>query len=353
LSEAAEAWTVVKDTTSIAALEAFLARFKDTYYADLARLRLEELKNKVAMATPPQAKPASATAPQCDGIKIRNVKYGIEIGNVKYIAHLEVAPIEDNCLKAGAGKSQWFKDCVMCPEMVVVPAGNFMMGSPASEPARTILEDQVRVSIAAPFAVGRVAVTFDEWDACAADGGCNRYKPGNTGSGRGKNPVINVSWDDAKAYVEWLSRKTGKIYRLLSEAEREYVTRAGTTTPFWWGSSITPKQANYDGNYTYGGGPKGESRLHTVRVDSFEPNPWGPYNIHGNVWEWVEDCWNDSNRGQPGDGQVRMTGECNKRVLRGGSWNSSPQYLRSTYRGAYPIGTRITSFGFRVARTLN
>ena len=144
-----------------------------------------------------------------------------------------------------------------------------------AEPQRSSDDTQVRVSIAAPFAVGKYAITFDEWDACVADGGCNDYEPGDEGWGRGNHPVIMVHWDDAKAYATWLSRKTRKTYRLLSEAEREYVTRAGTTTAFWWGPSITPKQANYDGNFTYRGGSKGEYRRRTVLVDNFEPNPWG------------------------------------------------------------------------------
>ena len=110
-------------------------------------------------------------------------------------------------------------------------------------------------------------MTFDEWDACVADGGCNGYQPSDEGWGRGRRPVINVSWDDAKAYVAWLSKKTGKTYRLLSEAEREYVTRAGTTTPFWWGSSISTSQANYDGTMTYGSGVTGEFRHETLPVD--------------------------------------------------------------------------------------
>ena len=130
-----------------------------------------------------------------------------------------------------------------------------------------------------------------------------------------RHPVVCVNWNDAKAYAEWLSSKTGKTYRLLSEAEREYVTRAGTTTPFWWGTSITPQQANYNGNFLYaGGGSKGEYRQRTVPVDSFEPNPWGLYNVHGNVWEWTEDCWNASNSGNPGNGSARTTGDCRLRV---------------------------------------
>jgi formylglycine-generating enzyme required for sulfatase activity len=138
------------------------------------------------------------------------------------------------------------------------------------------------------------------------------------------------------------------------EAEREYVARAGTTTPFWWGSSITPKQANYDGKYTYaGGGSKGEYRDRTVPVDSFEPNPWGLYQVHGNVFDWVEDCWNDSNNGNPGDGSARTTGDCSGRVVRGGSWFLDPQALRSAYRVWNSSDFRDYGRGFRLARTLN
>jgi formylglycine-generating enzyme required for sulfatase activity len=155
--------------------------------------------------------------------------------------------------------------------MVAVPTGSFTMGSPESEKERYKDEGpQHRVTFDRPFAVGKFAVTFEEWDACAADGGCNGYRPNDQDWGRGRQPVINVSWDDAKNYVAWLSRKTGKTYRLLSEAEREYVTRAGTNTPFWSGGSISSQQANY----AYGG-PKGGYRQRTLPVDSFQANPWG------------------------------------------------------------------------------
>jgi formylglycine-generating enzyme required for sulfatase activity len=262
-------------------------------------------------------------------------------------------------LKPGSGQSAqdcWFdgvtKRCG--PEMVVVPGGTFTMGSPDNEPERFSNEQQVKVSISQPFAVGKFAVTFDEWDACVADGGCKSYKPDDRGWGRGKRPVINVNLDDAKGYVAWLSRKTGKTYRLLSEAEREYVARAGTTSPFWWGKSITPKQANYYGSAEpyRGGGTKGEYREKTVPVDSFEANPWGLYNVHGNVWDWTEDCWNDTYSGNPGTGAARTSGDCSGRVLRGGSWISYPQYLRSAFRFRISTVGRDVVIGFRVGRTL-
>ncbi|MGA8157304.1 MAG: formylglycine-generating enzyme family protein, partial [Rhodoplanes sp.] len=173
-----------------------------------------------------------------------------------------------------------FKDCPECPEMVVVPAGSFIMGSAESEEGRTRFEGpQHRVMFSRPFAVGKFPVTFDEWDACVADGGCDHYKPSDSNWGRGKRPVINVSWNDAQAYISWLKRKTGRNYHLLSEAQREYVTRAGTSSPYWWGSVISPSQANYDA------GSRGEFNYQTAPVDSFQPNPWGLYQVHGNVWE--------------------------------------------------------------------
>jgi formylglycine-generating enzyme required for sulfatase activity len=247
-----------------------------------------------------------------------------------------------------------FKECENCPEMVVVPAGLFTMGSPQSEEERDDFNEspQHQVTFARPFAVGKFAVTFDEWDACAADGGCNGRKLGDQGWGRGRLPVINVTWDDAKSYAAWLSRKTGKTYRLLSEAEREYVARAGTTTPFWWGSQISTNLANYNGKISYSNSPKGEYRQRTMPVDSYSPNPWGLYQVHGNVWEWTEDCYR-SYRGAPTDGSAWTFEDCHRRVLRGGSWISLPKFLRSAFRFVYNSTDSGDVFGFRLARTLN
>ena len=243
-----------------------------------------------------------------------------------------------------------FKDCPDCPEMVVVPAGSFTMGSPDKEPEHQSTESpQHEVTFEKPFAVGKFAVTFAEWDACVDGGGCGGYRPSDQGWGRGDRPVINVSWNDAQAYVKWLSEKTGKQYRLLSEAEREYVTRAGTKGAFWWGASISPEQANYNGGYAYNNGSTGKYRGQTVTVKSFEPNPWGLYQVHGNVWEWVEDCWHDSYHNAPSDGSAWTTGTCSSRVLRGGSWSYDPANLRAARRdGSSPV-SRYLDIGFRVA----
>jgi formylglycine-generating enzyme required for sulfatase activity len=264
-----------------------------------------------------------------------------------------------------------FRDCPECPEMVVVPVGSFTMGSPAGEPERRDGEDQVSVTIGKPFAVGRLAVTRGEFAAFVAatghaiGGGCRGVtgsevkevasrdwrSPGFTQTDR--HPVVCVNWDDAKAYAAWLSSSTGKSYRLLSEAEREYVARAGSTTPFWWGTTPSTSQANYNGDRTYAGGTTGEFRKATVPVDSFAANAWGLYNVHGNVWDWTEDCWNANNAGNPGDGTARTTGDCTFRVPRGGSWIVFPQVLRSAYRNLrFEHGKSSNTVGFRVARTL-
>jgi formylglycine-generating enzyme required for sulfatase activity/Tfp pilus assembly protein PilF len=248
-----------------------------------------------------------------------------------------------------------FRECDVCPEMVVVPAGSFMMGSPSNELERYNDEGpQHTVTFARAFAVGKFSVTFDEWEACARDGGCDSYHPADEGWGRGRQPVINVSWNDAKSYVAWLSRKTGKTYRLLSEAEREYVTRAGTTTPFWLGPTISTGQANYDGNAAYGNGRTGEYRRRTVPVDSYQPNPWGLYQVHGNVDEWTEDCWHGAYNGAPTDGSAWASGgNCGSRVLRGGSWNNYPATVRAAIRQMQISIYRGNNVGFRVARTLS
>jgi formylglycine-generating enzyme required for sulfatase activity len=229
-----------------------------------------------------------------------------------------------------------------------------MMGSPESEREHSGDEEPPHVvTIGKPFAAGKFPVTFAEWDACRADGGCAGYIPGDQGWGRSNRPVINVTWNDAKAYAGWLSKRTGRNYRLFSEAEREYVARAGTVTPFWWGTSISTDQANYDGNHTYGDGLKGEYRKNTLPVASFRPNPWGLYQVHGNVYDWVEDCFHDGYQGAPSDGTAWTAGDCTYRVIRGGSGSSEPQYLRAAFRTCTYPDERHYDIGFRVARTLD
>ena len=246
-----------------------------------------------------------------------------------------------------------FQDCDSCPEMVVIPAGRYEMGSPEWEVGRDESEDPVHwVTIAEPLAVGVYEVTFAEWDACVSEGGCYGSRPDDRGWGRGRRPVVNVSWEDARAYVGWLSRKTRQGYRLLSESEWEYAARAGTTSPFHYGGTVSTEQANYAGDSTYGSGRKGEYRKRTLPVGTFPPNEFGLHDVHGNVSEWVEDCWNGSYRGAPRDGGAWTSrGSCDARVLRGGSWFSRPRRLRSANRGGNATAVRFDFDGFRVART--
>ena len=242
-----------------------------------------------------------------------------------------------------------FQDCAECPEMVMVPAGDYWMGSPAGEAGR--YEDEGprhRVRIGEAFAVGKYEVTFEEWDACVAEGGCGGYRPDDEGWGREDRPVVNVRWGDAKAYVSWLSGRTGKEYRLLSEGEWEYVARAGTETRYTWGDDEGNNRANCDGC-----GSRWDDRK-TAPVGSFGANGFGLHDVHGNVWEWVEDCWHGNYEGAPTDGSAWTSGgNCGWRVLRGGSWFNGSRYLRSAVRSRYSTVNRDSDYvGFRIARTL-
>ncbi|WP_420463593.1 formylglycine-generating enzyme family protein [Candidatus Palauibacter sp.] len=231
-----------------------------------------------------------------------------------------------------------------------MPAGTFTMGSPPSEEGRDDDEGPHSVTIPAPFAVGVYEVTFAEWDACVRAGGCGGYAPADGGWGRGNRPVIYVSWDDAQAYVSWLSQQTGARYRLLSEAEWEYVARAGSRTARYWGESESGQCRNANG---YAEFCDDGYEFETAPVGSFAPNVFGLYDALGNVWEWTQDCRNWSYAGAPSDGSAWQSGNCGRRVLRGGSWNNSPRNLRSAYRSRNPTGDRYLNYGFRVARTLN
>jgi formylglycine-generating enzyme required for sulfatase activity len=240
-----------------------------------------------------------------------------------------------------------FKDCAGCPEMVVVPAGSFMMGSPAGEHGRFDNEGpQRKIAIARPFAISRFEVTFAEWDACAAHGDCDPLV-GDSSWGRGKQPLINVSWDDAKRYVAWLSRVTGEPYRLPTEAEWEYAARAGTTTAFSWGDEIGKGNANCDGCGSHWDNHR------TAPAGSFAPNAFGLHEVHGNVWEWVEDCYHENYIGAPADSAAWTTGDCSRRVARGGSWGNLPRFVRSADRVGVATVSRLYGLGFRVVRTLD
>jgi formylglycine-generating enzyme required for sulfatase activity len=240
----------------------------------------------------------------------------------------------------------FFSDAPFAPELVVMPAGEFMMGSGDEEEVGYEVErPQHRVTIAQRFAIGRYPVTFDEYDRfCQATG---RNKPEDQGWGRGRQPAINVSLQDAQEYLAWLSQETGWVYRLPSEAEWEYACRAGTTARYSFGDAITPKDANY--------ADSGLSR--TSEVGTYPANSWGLYDMHGNVWEWVEDDWHENYRDAPSDGSAwkdaKAGGSPRLCVLRGGSWDPYPRDCRSACRGWFGTDAGEVDIGFRVARTLS
>jgi formylglycine-generating enzyme required for sulfatase activity len=235
-----------------------------------------------------------------------------------------------------------FRDCPGCPEMVVVPAGEFMMGSPKGETGRRDNEGPVhRVSVRQPFAIGKYEVTFREWNACVAAGGCGNYRPDDRGWGRGNRPVIEVSHKNAKDYVAWLSRKTGKTYRLPSEAEWEYAARAGTKTPYYSGHSISQAVAHFHA-----------PRDGTVPVGRYPPNAFGLHDMQGNVYEWVEDCWNGDYEGAPSDASVWLAGNCHRHPLRGGAYSNQAVHMRSSFRNRGTDNSTYRNSGFRVAMTL-
>jgi len=313
--DAERAWAVAKDSTSIPVLEAFRRQYgaSNVFYDRLAEARIDELR-RLQLA----ALKAEEDRKRADAQKERPEADLLPPGRV-------------------------FRDCPGCPEMVVVPAGSFMMGSPDNEEGRAPWDKQWEspqhlVTIARPLAIGKFEVTFEEWDACIAAGGC-KHRPADKGWGRGRRPVINVSWNDVtNEFLPWLSGKSRKTYRLLTEAEWEYAARAGSTTRYSFGVSISTSQARYSAD-------------RTVEVGSFLPNRFGLYDMHGNVWEWLQDCFTKSYYGAPSDGSAWTGVTCESRDIRGGSFSSSPMELRSALRNGRGPREGADDNGFRVARS--
>jgi formylglycine-generating enzyme required for sulfatase activity len=241
-----------------------------------------------------------------------------------------------------------FKECVEdCPRMIVIPPGSVVMGSPPTEKGRSDNEGpQHPVNINYRFAVSETELTFADWDACVAVGGCPEVS--DSGWGRGSQPVVNVTWQDAEQYAAWFSRMTGRSYRLLSEAEWEYAARAGTQTVYYWGDEVGVNNANCNGCGSEWDGKQPSP------AKSFPANKFGLYDMLGNVWEWVQDCYHPNYDGAPSDGNAWRTGDCRNRVVRGGSWVGLVLAARprSAYRDWRPLDSRTYGLGFRLARTL-
>jgi len=231
-----------------------------------------------------------------------------------------------------------FTDCEMCPSMQVLPGGTYSMGSPSDEPGRFGYEGPQHDVTIKRFAISKYEVSFDQWQACVDDGGCGAYTPGDAGFGRGSRPALFISWRDAKSYITWLSNKTGKNYRLPTEAEWEYAARGGTQTAYWWGATFNRS------NIALGS---------TKPAEELKPNPFGLYGMLGNAGEWVEDCYVNNYSEAPVDGSPVTSGDCGRRVIRGGSWRDDQNAVRTANRGRITQTIRDRSMGFRVALSID
>jgi formylglycine-generating enzyme required for sulfatase activity len=293
-------WESIRNSRNAAEYRAYLDAYPNGRFASLARTREQEYR-----ASP--AAPAAVAA---------------------------VAPPPPAAQPAGAPQ----RDCTGCPELVAIPAGSFQMGSnDLYEFEKPVHPVSVR-----GFYLGAREVTFEEWDLCIDQGGCS-YRPDDRGLGRGKRPVTDIHWNDANAYLAWLSAKSGKSYRLPTEAEWEYAVRAGTATTYPWGQTLVKERANCLGC-------NDQKRGSAVAAGQFPANAFGLYDMAGNAAEWVADCWSEHYRSAPRDGSAYSIGGCRERVLRGGSFNNDPRYLRSAARFKYEADVRFYTNGFRVAR---
>ena len=325
-------WNAIRRADEVASYERYLA---DTSirraHANEAHGRILELEAAQERERQAQEKAQAQRIAKGEGLTAAEVRQ-----QQRAAAETLGVPLAFHDKLRGGGKG---------PDMCVIPAGRFWMGSPEDEPEHQANETRHLVTLTRPFALARYAVTRGEWRAYLQATG---KKPASD-QADDRLPAVNLSWHDAVAYCEWLSEQTGARYRLPSEAEWEYACRAGTVTPFWWGSELTTERANYDGDYPYNNGPKGEDRGKTVAVDQFEPNPWGLYQVHGNVWEWCQDWFADYPEGEQTD--PIYDGGGSLRVLRGGGWLNGGRFLRAAYRRGVGPGDRDGVIGLRPART--
>lgn len=348
-------WNSIKDSNYPADYEAYLKAYPNGRFAALAHARIDRLRAAAAPNAPstapsaaapaapsvapaPQAArpaaPASATAQEHPRVAPTPAASAAALVAPPAAAVAQKPPVHPPV----AGES---RDCATCPIMIAVPAGSFSMGSNTDDPSEKPVH---HVSIGAPFAIGKYAVTVEQWNACVAANACQQLTPAsNTNKAA---PARDLSWDDAQQYVKWLSKVTGKPYRLPTEAEWEYADRAGTTTTYWWGDQMRKGNANCKdcGEPWHKEGPES--------VGSFAPNPLGLYDMNGGVWEWTADCWHNTYQGAPADGRAWDSPGCDMRVIRGGSWREGGNYMLSATRFKYSASVRQSQDGFRVVKDL-
>ena len=326
-------WDSIKDSDHAADYEAYLQAYPKGRFAALARARIERLR----AAAPGSAAPAAPATKEPE--QARPKPPVVKKAPKEPPPQAQPAPAAPS--PGANSKVSEITDCSACPTLISVPGGVFTMGSNTSDPSE---KPAHKVSIAAPFAIGKYEVTIAQWNACVEAGGCS--KPGAAAKGAPNTPVRDVSWDDAQQYVKWLSKISGKPYRLPTEAEWELAARGGTSTRFWWGEKMQAGKANCKDC-----GPPW-TQEGPVAVGSFAANPFGLYDVNGSVWEWVQDCWHSSYKGAPADGHAWETPSCRERVIRGGSWREGASYMPSTTRFKYAASVRDGQNGFRVARSV-
>ncbi|WP_035559828.1 SUMF1/EgtB/PvdO family nonheme iron enzyme [Burkholderia sp. 9120] len=343
-------WNSIKDSNYPGDYEAYLKAYPNGRFATLAHARIDRLRAASAASAPTSAA-APTTAPIAAPQAVKPAAPATPVAAPAQ-EHPRPAPTPPAAAVApavavapkpathppSAGES---RDCATCPIMIPVPAGAFAMGSNTDDPSEKPVH---HVTIGAPFAIGKFPVTVDQWNACVAANACQKLTPENNPNKAA--PARDLSWDDAQQYVKWLSKITGKPYRLPTEAEWEYADRAGTATKYWWGDQMHKGNANCKdcGDPWHKEGPEA--------AGSFAPNPLGLYDMNGGVWEWTADCWHNSYQGAPVDGHGWDSPGCDMRVIRGGSWREGGDYMLSATRFKYSSGVRQSQDGLRVVKDL-
>lgn len=326
-------WDSIKDSDHAADYEAYLQAYPNGRFAALARARIERLR----AAAPKSATPAAPATKQPEQARPKPPK----MKKAPQEQPPQAQPAPATPAPGANAKTAEIIDCPGCPALISVPGGVFTMGSNTSDPSE---KPAHKVSIDAPFAIGKYEITLAQWNACVEAGGCPA--PGAAAKGAPNTPVRDVSWDDAQKYVKWLSKTSGKAYRLPTEAEWEFAARGGTSTRFWWGEKMQTGKADCKDC-----GPPW-TQEGPLAVGSFAANPYGLHDVNGSVWEWVQDCWHSSYKGAPADGHAWETPGCRERVIRGGSWREGASYMPSTTRFKYAASVRDGQNGFRVARSV-
>lgn len=347
-------WESIKDSNHAADYEAYLQSYPNGRFAPLARARVQRLKAQAPspQAAPPKAdapadkppaeraaKPSVPSVPKAPAERPRTETAKPSPDTATPPPKAAEAPPKDKPMPPVA--SGEIRDCPQCPVLVPVKSGAFTMGSASDDPSE---RPPHRVAINEPFAIGKYEITVEQWDACAQAGACPRISADASRSRT--SPVRDVSWDDAQLFVQWLSKTSGKNYRLPTEAEWEYAMRGGTSSRYWWGDQMQTGKANCK--------ECGEpwQRDAPVSVGSFAPNPYGLHDMNGSVWEWVSDCWHNSYKGAPADARSWDESNCRVRVIRGGSWREGASYMPSSTRFKYDASVRHSQNGFRVVRDL-